>query len=107
MKELAIIRTNLGTREQIETELNNEGYRCYEWSDPPGAYYSPHSHQHDECICVIIGKMSFIISGKEYELIPGEKLYLPAGTIHESRNKGEQRVKYLIGEKSDLNQNKR
>lgn len=84
----------------MEKELKEEGYDSYSWSDRAGAYYPPHSHMHDECICVVEGEMSFYINNKEYKLKTGEKLYLPAGTIHEARNKSDKEVFYLVGEKS-------
>jgi len=97
-KELTITETQAKTKKELENELVNEGYDYYEWSDPPGAYYSPHSHGYDECICVIDGSMSFYVNGAEHELGFGKKLYLPKGTMHESRNKSGKRVTYLIGE---------
>lgn len=98
IQELKIVKTKSKTREELESELHKEGFSSYVWSDSPGAYYSPHSHNHDECICVIKGQISFYINNKEYELSPGQKLYLPAHTIHEARNKKNESVTYLIGE---------
>ncbi|MBI3591400.1 MAG: cupin domain-containing protein [Candidatus Melainabacteria bacterium] len=100
LKELRIVPTKGKTKQDLERELIEEGFSCYSWSDSPGAYYPPHNHAHDECICVISGKMSFIIDNKEYELESGKKLYLPAGTVHESKNKFSEKVVYLIGEMS-------
>ena len=99
LKELSIVQTKTTSQEELEDELRKEGYSFYVWSDNPGAYYSPHSHVYDECICAISGKMTFIIDNKEYELEPGKKLYLPAFTIHESKNKQNETVIYLIGER--------
>lgn len=88
------------TRKEYIKELKEEGYSIYEWSDNPGSYYPPHSHAHDECICIVSGKTTFIVDNKEYVLSTGEKLYLPAKTVHESKNKFSEKVTYLIGEKS-------
>ena len=96
--ELKIVSTVGKVKKELENELKEEGYNFYEWSDPPGAYYSPHHHEYDECICVISGKMTFIVNNKEYELECGKKLYLPAFTVHESKNKQKEKVTYLIGE---------
>ena len=99
-KELRIIQSSGKTKGELESELKKEGYSCYVWSDSPGAYYSPHSHAHDECICVISGEMLFFVDNKEYKLNPGQKLYLPSGTVHEASNKASERVTYLVGEKN-------
>ncbi len=98
LKELIILPTSAKTQKELEKELKDEGYDFYSWSDMPDAYYPPHNHSHDECICVIDGKMCFYVAGNEYELEFGKKLYLPKGTIHESRNKTKDKVTYLIGE---------
>ena len=98
LKELKITSTKGNTKPELENELKEEGFSSYEWSDSPGAYYSSHCHEYDECICVISGQMTFIVNNKEYELMPGKKLYLPAFTVHESKNKGKEKVTYLIGE---------
>lgn len=87
------------TKEDYIQELREEGYTTYEWSDSPGAYYPPHSHEHDECICIVKGKTTFVINNREYILSEGEKLYLPKNTIHESKNKFKESVTYLIGER--------
>ena len=98
LKGLKVVQTKEITREGLQKELKQEGFNSYEWSDSPGAYYPCHSHEYNECICVISGKMSFFVEGNEYELAAGKKLYLPAHTIHEAKNKGNEKVTYLIGE---------
>ena len=98
LKELTIAETNASSVKELELELKDEGFSSYKWTDSPGAYYPPHNHEHDECISVLSGKISFFVKGKEYELQFGKKLYLPAGTVHEAKNKSDQNVTYLIGE---------
>ena len=97
---LKITKAKGKSKSEYIKELELEGYSTYDWTDNPGAYYSPHSHEHDECICVVNGKTTFIVNKKEYTLNEGEKLYLPAHTIHESKNKFDEKVTYLIGEKT-------
>lgn len=97
--ELKITRAKGKAKDEYIKELEEEGYSVFEWSDSPGAYYPPHSHKHNECICVVRGKTTFTVDHKEYALEKGKKLYLPAHTVHESRNKYNETVTYLIGEK--------
>ncbi|GEM_PF-719918 len=98
LTELVVLPAEVKSQRELENELRNEGFDYYIWSDMPGAYYPPHSHEYDECICVVDGKMCFYVCGIEYELGFGKKLYLPKGTVHESRNKTKTKVTYLIGE---------
>lgn len=96
--KLKIVPAKGKTKEELQNELKEEGFNFYEWSDSSGAYYPPHHHEYDECICVISGQITFIVDKKEYELSSGKKLYLPAFTTHESKNKQKEKVIYLIGE---------
>ena len=99
LKKLEIVSSKVKSKQELENELKNEGFSFYEWSDSPGAHYPPHFHKHDECICVVEGKISFYINKNEYELKAGQKLYLPALTMHEAKNKSDKKVTYLIGER--------
>ncbi len=98
-KQIKVTSVKGKTKKELEKELLEEGYCSYEWTDSPGAYYSPHHHDYDECICIINGTMTFIVDKNEYAISFGEKLYLPAFTIHESKNKEKEEVVYLVGEK--------
>ena len=95
---LKILKAKGTSKNDLISELKEEGYQSFEWSDSPGSHYPPHSHEYDECICMIDGKISFYIDNQEYKLASGEKLYLPAGTIHEARNKSNEKASYLVGE---------
>lgn len=97
-KKLTITETKAKSKNELESELKSEGYSFYEWSDLPGAYYPSHSHDYNECICVIDGEMTFCVNGAEYELGFGKKMYLPKGTLHETRNKSNKKVTYFVGE---------
>ena len=51
--------------------------------DAPGHRHEPHTHPVDELICVVDGVITFR-AGKELTCTPGDRLLLPAGTVHES-----------------------
>jgi len=81
---------------QLRRELEAAGLSAFEWSDGPGAFYSPHSHGHDEIIVVNSGKIVFIIDEVEHELCAGDELVLPANTIHSAENRTSKSVSYFI-----------
>ncbi len=84
----------------LRQRLESQGYSVFAWQDRPGAYYSPHSHDHDEFIVVHQGTIRFLIDGKPYDLEPGDLLNLPAHTVHEAINEGTQTVRYYICSRS-------
>lgn len=72
----------------------------FEWSDPAGAEYEPHHHDHDESIWVVRGAMTFTVLDRAWHLDAGDRLMLPRGTVHAARA-GTQGSTYLVGEYPD------
>jgi quercetin dioxygenase-like cupin family protein len=85
--------------DDIERSMRSEGYATCQWSDPPGARYESHQHEHDELIWIIGGRIEFMIDEKVYELNAGDRLFLPRDTPHEAQVPRGQKVEYLIGQK--------
>jgi quercetin dioxygenase-like cupin family protein len=87
------------TERVLRERLEREGYGVFRWSDGPGADYEPHSHDHDESIWLLDGEIVFGAGGRELRLGPGDRLMLPAGTVH-TAHAGPAGATYLIGERS-------
>jgi quercetin dioxygenase-like cupin family protein len=86
------------TEDVLRERLAADGFAPFAWRDPAGADYSPHQHDHDESLWVIEGEITFGVGGKDYRLGPGDRLMLPAGTVHTARA-GPAGAHYLIGER--------
>lgn len=82
----------------LRRQLEAEGFEVWSWTDPPGADYQPHSHDHDESLWLVAGEIRFGAAGREFRLGPGDRLMLPEGTVHTARA-GAAGATYLIGEK--------
>jgi quercetin dioxygenase-like cupin family protein len=82
----------------LRARLEKDGFEIFRWSDGPGATYTPHSHDHDESLWVIAGRITFGIAGRDYPLGPGDRLMLPKGTVH-TAEVGADGATYLIGQK--------
>src|SRR5262245_8501834 len=76
--------------DQIAEALRSEGYRVYEWTDPPGAVYHPHTHTTDQSHWVVRGRLALEVEGDEYVLGPGDRDWLPADTTHSARVVGDE-----------------
>lgn len=83
----------------LRSRLAAEGFAAFRWRDEPGAWYEPHSHDHDESLWVVAGEITFGIGGREYRLRPGDRLMLPRGTVHTARA-GSRGAVYLIGQRA-------
>ena len=68
----------------LEARLRDEGLDPYEWGNGPGDVYAPHSHGYDKVLVATSGSIVFHLPdlGRDMELGTGERLELPAGTVH-------------------------
>lgn len=89
------------TADELAERLRAEGYRVYEWTDPPGARYETHTHTSDQSHWVLRGKLAMEVGGREHVLGPGDRDWLPAGTPHSAYVVGADPVTYLVGERSN------
>ena len=64
--------------------LAEEGLSAYAWSNAPYEVYAPHTHDYNKVIYVVRGSITFqlIELGTWHKLNPGDRLDLPAGTVH-------------------------
>ena len=81
----------------LRAAMEREGYSVFAWSDVAGATYEPHVHDHDESIWICAGEMTFGVDGAEFSLRAGDRLMLPAGTVH-TAVAGSDGAAYLVGQ---------
>jgi len=71
--------------EDLMARLRGEATGCYSWSNGPGDRYSAHSHSYEKVLFCVDGSITFNLEakdGKSIELKAGDRMVLPAGTIH-------------------------
>ena len=84
----------------LRGRMEAEGYGVYRWCDRPGAAYGVHIHSDDQSHWVLSGRLRLTVNGsREFELGPGDRDFMPAGTEHSARVVGDEPVVYLVGEK--------
>lgn len=81
--------------EELKKLLKEEGTTPTVWIDEPGTYYENHAHTFAEIRWVVSGKMRYGVGNEEFILGPGDRLDLPAGTVHWARVEGDEPVIYL------------
>jgi quercetin dioxygenase-like cupin family protein len=74
----------MGGHENLMARLRGEATECYSWSNGPGDRYAAHSHPYEKILYCVDGSIAFLLEseGSRIELKVGDKLVLPAGTIH-------------------------
>ena len=68
----------------LQRSLRREPHTFSLWSNGPGDVYAPHSHSYDKLLVCLRGSITFTLplSGERLELAPGDRLSLPAHTVH-------------------------
>jgi quercetin dioxygenase-like cupin family protein len=69
----------------FEARLRAEGLDPGRWSNAAGDRYPAHDHAYDKFIVVERGSITFGLASREaLELDTGDRLELPAGTVHDA-----------------------
>ncbi|MEN8182705.1 MAG: cupin domain-containing protein [Myxococcota bacterium] len=84
----------------LRGQLEEEGYDVVRWRDRANWNYGTHSHEHDESLWVLHGRIVLRVDGNEYPLGPGDRILLPKETIHTS-SVGPDGATYLIGHRRE------
>jgi quercetin dioxygenase-like cupin family protein len=95
IKKIKITRWNKQHQpsiDELRKILMDEGLEPYVWSDSPGTFYDKHTHPYDEVRWMVKGRVKYSIGDREVILSPGDRLDLPAGTIHEAEVVGDEKL---------------
>ncbi len=88
----------MNTRD-LEEQLHAEGFRrTYVWEDGPDAVYPDHTHPVETAHIILSGEMTLTSEDKMRTYRAGERVDVPAKTVHSARM-GPAGCRYLIGEK--------
>jgi mannose-6-phosphate isomerase-like protein (cupin superfamily) len=70
--------------QSLMQKLQREASSCYSWSNGPLDRYAPHSHSYEKVLYCVEGSITFVLEQehRELELKAGDRMVLPAGTVH-------------------------
>lgn len=57
-------------------------FRLFYLNDLPGRTYEYHYHDFHKLLIFLNGAVSYRVEGREYDLVPGDQILIPAGEIH-------------------------
>jgi len=70
------------TEESVKAVVRASGLPAARWEGEPNQNYLPHHHLLTKTLWCAAGDIVFHINGKDIHLRAGDKLILPAGTVH-------------------------
>ncbi len=75
------------TEELLLAIMTEQGLNPYSWSNGPDDVYSAHKHEYNKVIYVVRGSITFGLPllKKQIILHAGDRLDLPAGTVHDAQ----------------------
>jgi quercetin dioxygenase-like cupin family protein len=87
------------TLEELRAHLASLGLESELYADRPGTKYARHKHPFDDFVLIVKGKMKIATETGEWLLKPGDRIDLPANTIHTAEMVGKDEVQYLSAAK--------
>ncbi len=80
------------TEKRLMGILEREGYEVAVYTYRQGTVFSEHEHACEKCDAVVEGLLRIRVGDAVYDLKPGDRLYLPAGTRHSAQVIGRKTV---------------
>jgi quercetin dioxygenase-like cupin family protein len=69
-------------RPAIEARFRDEGLSPHGWGNAPGDVYGRHAHAYDKILYCVSGGITFHTDAGDFDLRPGDRLEVDAGTAH-------------------------
>ena len=85
------------TEKRMMGAMERDGYEVASYAYRAGTEFPVHEHAQDKCDAVLEGIFRVIVGDETYDLGPGDRLYLPAGTRHSAQVIGSETVLSLDG----------
>ncbi len=82
MEAVTVLKSHFRTKEEVIQEIVSIGWWPISLRDAPGEVFEPHKHDADQILYLVEGTMKFEADGRVHHLEPGDKLELPAFTVH-------------------------
>jgi quercetin dioxygenase-like cupin family protein len=85
------------TEKRMMGLMESEGYEVASYAYRQGRMFPPHEHAQEKCDAVLQGLLRVVVGDQTFDLGPGDRLYLPAGTRHSAEVVGAATVVSLDG----------
>lgn len=87
------------TLDELAHMLEREGLEWDAYADSPGTKYGRHKHDFDDFVVIVSGQMKLGTDKYQWLMKPGDRLDIPAHTVHWAEMVGKTEVRYLSARK--------
>ena len=83
--------------EKVASDWRQRGFSCGTFEDPPGRAWRDFTHDCNELITVIEGRLQLTLEGVDMVLEPGDEAFIPKRCLHSVINIADTRTVWLYG----------
>ena len=81
--------------QSMRRKLESQGYRCIEYTFPPGTDFPNHTHGVSKKDAIVTGRFRFTMFGETVILKAGDMLEVPKGVVHSASVVGNEDVVFF------------
>ena len=84
-------------RQAVATDWDARGFSCDVFTDPPGREWMDFTHDVNELVTVMSGKLEMELGGMWFVVEEGDEVFIPRGARHSVRNIHNRTTRWLYG----------
>lgn len=84
-------------RNAVTAHWRAEGYSCHTMTDRPGQEWNDFTHETNEVVTVVEGRLRLILAGEVVEAGPGDLVYIPRQIPHSVHNISSGKTTWMFG----------
>ena len=83
--------------DRVAADWRQRGFSCGTFEDPPGRKWRDFTHDCNELLTVLEGRLQLTLDGVDMELAPGDEALIPRNHLHSVANIANTRTVWLYG----------
>jgi quercetin dioxygenase-like cupin family protein len=95
MRTALLVYSGITVKMMVDSDLGADLSTMFMVRYEPGGYAGAHDHPLEEAYLILEGEVEGVFDGNDYRLGPGDVAWAGVGCVHEFRNDGEGRVRWL------------
>ena len=95
MRTALLVYSGISVKMMVDADLGADLSTMFMVQYEPGGFAGAHDHPLEEAYLILEGEVEGAFDGNSYRLGPGDVAWAGVGCVHEFRNVGEGRVRWL------------